>query len=256
MKTLGFIGTGTIVEAFIEGLVASGKTNPIILSPRSEAISKALAERYPQISRAASNAEVADAADIVFLGMRPPQVEDALKGVAFHPGQIVCSFVAGFPVADVASVAPAATVCRVLPLPAIEVCRGPVAHYPRVRDIVDLLAGMGEVVIPSGEEELAAMGAVSGAMSTFMEIQDTLVGWMVNEGTKPDIADTYIRAMFSGLAETAFRSDQPLSELADDHQTKGGLNERTRRLLTDSGWFEKLTEAIETVRKVRREDLV
>ena len=106
MKTLGFIGTGTITTAFVEGLVASGRRNPILISPRSAQRADALAARFETVSRAASNAEVARDSDIVFLAMRPAQVEEALKGIAFRPGQIVCSFVTGLTVPAIGAYAP------------------------------------------------------------------------------------------------------------------------------------------------------
>ena len=51
MKMLGFIGTGAITAAFIEGLVASGRRNPILVSPRSERLSEALGPTEVQLIR-------------------------------------------------------------------------------------------------------------------------------------------------------------------------------------------------------------
>ena len=255
MKKLGFIGTGTISAAFIEGLVASGKNNPILVSPRSREISSELSEKFAQVRRAGSNTEVAEASDIIFLGMRPPQVEEALDGIAFRKEQIVCSFVAGLTTDELRKIVPNAQICRVLPLPAIASGKGPVAHFPAVPEILEILAGMGEVVLPRAETELTAMGAISGVMSTFMQLGDTLKSWLVDSNVETATADIYVRALFVGLADTALHSPLSLLELADDHQTKGGLNERTRQHLLESGWFSEVTNAIEGVQKVRREDL-
>ncbi|MBP1852075.1 NAD(P)-binding domain-containing protein [Rhizobium halophytocola] len=254
-KTLGFIGTGTIAQAFIEGLVASGKTNPVLLSPRSEAVSSSLCEQFPHVRRATSNAEVAEQSEIVFLGMRPPQVEEALEGVSFRSDQIVCSFVAGFLLDDLARVIPQPTLCRVIPLPAIAACEGPVALFPKVPELSELLTGMGELVEPERETDFVAMGAVSGFMSSYYELQGTLLDWMTSRGVAPDTASTYMRALFAGLAQTSLHSDKSFAELAAEHQTKGGLNERTRKGLIEDGWFARATQAIETVQKVRREAL-
>jgi pyrroline-5-carboxylate reductase len=255
LKTLGFIGTGTIASAFVEGLDASGKRNPIVVSPRSESMSRALAERLANVQRASSNAEVAEASDIVFLAMRPAQVEEALHRIAFRSDQIVCSFVTGLSVREVAAIAPAATVCRVLPLPAIAFGKGPVIHFPRVAGIVDLLEGMGEIVLPAVESELVAMAGVSGFMSTFFQLQATLGDWMIGHGVQPGSADTYARAIFSGLAETALRSPKQLADLTGEHETRGGLNERTRRALVEDGWFDRATAVIEAVRQIDRRAL-
>lgn len=97
---VGFIGTGTIAAAVVEGLQSLPDAPDIIVSPRSEGKSLALAARFPKVRRAQSNAEVAEA-DIVFLGMRPMHIEDALAGIAFGPGQIIVSLVAGFGLDDI-----------------------------------------------------------------------------------------------------------------------------------------------------------
>jgi len=255
MIKLGFIGTGTIAAAFIEGLVSSGRRNPILVSPRSQHVARALAARFDTVSLGGSNVAVAEGSDIIFLAMRPAQVEVALRGVVFRPGQIVCSFVTGLSVAELATIAPTASVCRVLPLPAIALGKGPVIHFPRVPEIVSLLSGLGELVMPRHESELVAMGGVSGVMSTVLNLQAALVRWMEGRGVEAASADLYARALFSGLAETALRTPKPLDVLADEHQTKGGLNERTRRCLSESGWFHHVGDALDTVQNISRKEL-
>ena len=48
---LGFIGTGTLSAAVIDGLVhVHGQALSIHVSPRSEATSRALAERYANVT--------------------------------------------------------------------------------------------------------------------------------------------------------------------------------------------------------------
>lgn len=255
MKTLGFIGTGAISAAFIEGLVAAGHRNPILVSPRSVQRSRELAERFESVSRSQSNAEVVRDSDIVFLAMRPAQVEEALQDVEFRQGQILCSFVTGLSVAEIGEIAPGATVCRVLPLPAIAMCRGPVIHYPRIGEIAGLLAGMGQLIVPRTEDELVAMGGVSGFMSTFFELQAGLVQWLEGRDVAEDAAQTYVRAIFSGLSETALRSPQSLTELVSEHETKGGLNERTRKHLLSAGWVDEAFAALDSVQTFSRTDL-
>jgi pyrroline-5-carboxylate reductase len=252
MKTLGFIGTGSIAAAFIEGLVASGRSNPILVSPRSAHRSEELVTRFETVSLTASNAEVAQKSDIVFLAMRPTQVEEALRDVVFRPGQIVCSFVTGLAVSEIGAGAPDAVVCRVLPLPAVAMCKGPIIHYPRVDEIADLISGLGQVIVPRTEHELVVMGGVSGFMSAFFELQTALADWMEERGVSRALAETYARAIFSGLSETALRSSKPLASLASEHETKGGLNERTRKYLLSRGWIEEAIAALDSVQRFSR----
>jgi len=85
---IGFIGTGTISAAVIEGLQSLPDAPEVVVSPRSEATSLALAAKFKRVSRAQSNTEVATA-DIVFLGMRPMHLDEAMAGIDFKTGQIV-----------------------------------------------------------------------------------------------------------------------------------------------------------------------
>ena len=255
MRTLGFVGAGTIASAFIAGLRAAGKQNPVVVSPRSESTSMRLAADVPGVRRAASNAEVVAGSDIVFLAMRPAQVEEALDGIGVRGDRTVCSFVTGLPLRELTSMFPASTVCRVLPLPAIAFGKGPVILFPRVEQVFGLLQGMGSIVLPRDEGELVTMGGVSGAMSTFFEIEATLSRWLVARGVEGAAADLYVRAIFSGLAETALRSPADLAALALEHQTKGGLNQRTRDALLEAGWFGRMVEAIEGVGRLGRQGL-
>lgn len=255
MPTLGFIGTGTIAAAFIEGLMASGQAPEIVVSRRSEAVSARLVERYPNVRRVEANQEVADRSDIVFLGMLPPQIEAALEGVRFREGQIVCSFVTGVTLPQLQQFAPGAAVCRLIPLPMVRVNEGPLLHYPRTPEILELIGGLGEVVIPESEEQLMLIAGVSGTMSTFFELQDGLVRRLVERGTAPSLARNYVCSFFLGLSRTSAHSSDPLPAIARAHETPGGLNERTCRTLREAGWFDEIGEAIEAVRRVPRTSL-
>lgn len=255
MTTIGFIGTGAIAEAFINGLMASGKAPTIRVSPRSAAVADRLAARHPNVTKAPSNAAVALGADIVFLAMGPTQVEEALEGVSFRAGQIVCSFVTGLSLQDLADIAPEATICRVLPLPMVAFNKGPLIHLPQVPEIVELLRDMGELILPESEAELVALGGISGFMSTFFELQHALVGSLERKDVQTADARPYVCSMFAALAETSLRSPVSLEKLADEHETRGGLNERTRSGLKKNGWFDEPLAVIEEVARLRRSGL-
>jgi pyrroline-5-carboxylate reductase len=255
LKKMGFIGVGTIAEAFVNGIMASGKAPEIMLSPRSEVVSARLADRYANVTRATSNIEVARASHIVFLAMRPAQVESALEGVTFRPDQILCSFVTGLMLDDLREIAPAATVCRVLPLPMVAFNKGPLIHVPHVPAVLDVLDGMGDVVLPNDEDELVALGGASGFMSTFFELQNSLSEMLSGKGVSASTSRAYVCSMFAGLAETSLRASETLLELGDEHETRGGLNERTRRALKKEGWFDSPSLAIAEVASIGRKGL-
>lgn len=240
---IGFIGTGTISAAVIEGLQLLPEAPGIVVSPRSEATSLALAGKFRNVSRATSNAEVAKA-DIVFLGVRPVHLDDAMAGIDFGPGQIVASMVAGFGLADIRARWPRATVCRFIPLPGIARGRGPMATYPAVPEIVQLMSPLGDLFVAPDEARIH-FGGLNSFMSSYYELQRALIEVGTGAGLSPTDARGFVVSLLGMLADTAQHTPaQSFGSLVEEHQTKGGLNERVRATLLAEGWFDKPQAAL------------
>ena len=234
---IGFIGTGTISAAVVSGLQSLPNAPDVIVSPRSEAVSEALAARYPKVHRAGSNAEVATA-DIVFLGMRPMHLEEAMAGIDFKAGQIVASMVAGFGLADVQARWPEATVCRFIPLPGIAHGKGPMATYPEVPEIVRLFTPLGDLFVAPDEARIH-FGGLNSFMSSYFELQRALIDVGTRAGISEPDARRFVVSMLGMLADTAQRTPaNAFDQLVEEHQTRGGLNERVRAALVEQGWFD------------------
>ena len=234
---IGFIGTGTISAAVVSGLQSLPEAPEVIVSPRSEAVSEALAARYPKVHRAGSNAEVATA-DIVFLGMRPMHLEEAMAGIDFKAGQIVASMVAGFSLADVQARWPEATVCRFIPLPGIAHGKGPMATYPEVPEIVRLFTPLGDLFVAPDETRIH-FGGLNSFMSSYFELQRALIDVGTRAGIFEPDARRFVVSMLGMLADTAQRTPaNAFDQLVEEHQTRGGLNERVRAALVEQGWFD------------------
>jgi pyrroline-5-carboxylate reductase len=251
---IGFVGTGTISAAMVHGLQTLRPAPRIVVSPRSEVISQGLAARYPNVRRAASNAEAA-AADLVILGMRPLQVEEALGGIVFRADQLVVSLVAGLPLSDVQLLAPLSRVDRAIPMPGIARAEGPIAIYPGQPETIALLSPLGELIVAPSEVSLN-MGGVTGFMSSYFELQDGLIKRAKAAGNSDEDARRYVVSLLSMLATTARTTPANLfDELVTEHQTKGGLNERVRAHLLEVGWFDAPGEAFAAIAKLSRKNL-
>ena len=254
---LGFIGVGTITEAVVTGLQGAPGVASIHLSPRSETVSRRLAATYGNVVREASNAAVVERSDLVVLAVRPDQIDDALQGLTFRSEQIVVSLLAAVPHAEIAArVAPAATVCRMVPLPPITRHKGPILIYPAVAPVIALFDALGEVIVPANETEMRDLACASGFMSSYLELQSALTGWLVGHAVDGDKASRYVRAMLAALSDVAL--DAPTTEtdaLPGDHETKGGLNERVRRRLKEEGWFDAAGRALGALQVLKGGDL-
>lgn len=254
---LGFVGTGTLTEAVVAGLrLSRGDADAIHLSPRSEWVSISLSARFARVTRAESNQQVLDRSEVVFLAFRPQQLDEGLAGLTFRPDHIVASFLAGVSLATIAArVKPAAQVCRVTPLPPIRLRKGPVLIHPEIEPVASVFRDMGTLIAIERESDLQALGFASGMMSMYFELQNAITAWLESRGVAGPVASLYVRAMLDGLAKVALQTpDVQLAELPAEYETKRGLNERARRFLTDSGWFARVAEALDTLEQ--RTDLM
>lgn len=243
---IGFIGTGTLTAAIVQGLRAKSNSPVLHLSPRSETLSLALASEFPNVVREGSNADVVDRSQIVLLGVRPDQLETALQGVAFRPDQTVVSLVATVRCSDVAKlVAPAVRVCRVTPLTTIASRNGPIIAFPSLPEVQALFDGLGEWIAVESEEQVMALGCAAGLVSSFFEVELAVAQWLASRAVAPADASLYVRSLFAAAARNGLEHpDLSLSELVAAHQTAGGLNEHARARLQASGWFEQIDCAL------------
>jgi pyrroline-5-carboxylate reductase len=240
---IGFIGTGTISAAVVEGLQSLPGAPEIVVSPRSEATSLALAARFPKVNRASSNAEAAKA-EMVFLGMRPAQLEAAMAGIDFAAGQIVVSMVAGFSLAEIQARWPKPTVCRLIPMPGVARGIGPITTYPAVAEVVQLMSPLGDLFVVSEESKLG-FGGLNAFMSSYFELQRALIDVGTGAGMSESDARGFVVSLLGMLADTARHTPaQNFGVLVEEHQTKGGLNERVRAALLAEGWFDRPRAAL------------
>jgi len=93
------------------------------------------------------------------------------------------------------------------------------------------------------------LGYVGGMMSLFFEFQNQMVDWLVREGTPEAQALLCVRAMHDGLAAVSLATPPAERHLLPvRHETKGGLNEASRRYLHEVGWFDEVSRAMDVLR--------
>lgn len=84
MEKIGFIGTGSMGSILVEALLASNALSPgrIIVGNRTPAKAELLANRYPGVAVAASNAELARDARLLLLCVKPLEYSQMLDQLA------------------------------------------------------------------------------------------------------------------------------------------------------------------------------
>lgn len=245
---LGIIGTGVIAEALVIGLSTAPNPPDVIVSPRSEAISTRLAADYANVTRAESNQAVIDASDILLLAVRPTQVEETLAGLSIPARRLVVSLVASLTLDALGKLLPNTRLGRLIPLPMIAHHRGPILLYPAIEELVPLLNPLGTLIVARSESEFATFVGPSAFMSSYFALQAGLIAGLTEKAIAPEAARLYIRSLFEALGQTGLaQADAEAAGLIPDHETPGGLNYNTRRLLTEAGWFDKPSQTFTEV---------
>jgi pyrroline-5-carboxylate reductase len=245
---LGFVGTGTIAASIIRGL-GPNFSGAIYVSPRSADVAASLAREFSHVTVASSNQDVLDASEIVVLAIRPQIAKAVLGELQFRSDHQVISLIAAAPL-DVlqAQVAPAIKVTKAVPLPAVAMRRGPTAVYPPDAVTEALFNRMGRAIAVDKAETFDALTAATATMAPYFAFADAIAAWLVDKGLPSEDARQYVAAIFDGLAATA--ESAPASDfltLADEHATKGGLNEQLRKHLADQGAFKSVGTGLDAI---------
>lgn len=247
--TLGFIGTGTITEAMVQGLKASAlAAAPVLLSPRNATVASRLA-RLPGVRVAQDNQQVADGADLLILAIRPQVAEAVLRPLRPRKGQKIISLVAGLDrtrLADWLQTDPA-LICRAVPLPFVAEGRDATPVFPPEPWALALFQALGQALPVENQQEFDLIAALSALMGSYFGLVGTAATWSATHGLPPATARAYLGHLFANLGQVLRESPKDSETLRQDHSTPGGLNEQVWRDFTTAGGDRALTQALDTV---------
>lgn len=272
---IGFIGTGKIANAIVDGIVLRcPQPQPITVSPRGSR-AQTLLQRYPQhVQIAADNQAVLDMSDTIFLALRPriqlayihmlqvhmhvhmPAADAiaALQNLHFTPQTLVVSLMHGISPHAIASAArgvDATAIVRVNPLPACASGHGITALCPPHPSVSELFGRLGAVHPVDTLDELHVLHAASTLMGPLFELMRTASVWAASADGNGSIderaAQRYMSDLLAAIAaEASAETGHPgggFSSLVAQ-QTRGGLNEANIRRLRDAGTFEAVHGAL------------
>lgn len=240
---LGFIGTGTIASAMVEGLGGGA-----VLSPRGAALAAELAGRLPDVTVAETNQAVVDQCDLVVLAVRPQVVEEVVRALRFRPGQKVISLVAATQIEAIKGwIGVDVPVVRAIPLPFVAERRCVTPIHPPDGDVAALFDRLGRAVECRTMAEFDLLAVGSALMGSYFGLLGVAQGWLVEQGLPEPAARSYLSGLFANLGRVAERSAKGFSELQEEYSTKGGLNEQMFRVFDAEGGTEALRTALSQV---------
>lgn len=246
---LGFIGTGTIAAAMVRGLRRAGNAEPIVVSPRNAQLAARLAAELDGVSIAASNQQVVDQCDTVFVAVLPQVVEQVMGELRFEPRHCVVSLVATVSLERLAKLAgPAGQLYRAVPLPFVAIGLGGTLLYPASATLAALFDQLGQALVMRSEADIDILTVASSTMSSAFAAQAAIDAWMVGHGIAPSQSRAYLTQLASGLAASAEQHpEMSLAQLTHDFATPGGLNEQFRRHLDAAGLPEAYSSGLDAL---------
>ncbi len=249
MERIGIIGVGEIGRAIVEGLCDGVEEPPEIhLSPRGARTAAELSERYPNVQVRADNQDVVDRSDVVILAVRPQDHAEALAGLRIGGGSVVVSAMAGIGIDALRrTLGTGAPLVRSIPLPAVRERRSVTVTCPSHPVADALFDRLGGALPVADEAVFSIFSALTATLSTHYAYLATLTAWASRQGIPAEDADRYLRSLFEGAGRALGDGSRSLDQLAGDHETPRGINERIRTTWFDTANSEALTRALDAL---------
>ena len=141
-------------------------------------------------------------------------------------------------------------IVRVIPLPPIEINKGPIIICPPNKSAKNLFKYLGAVIEIKNEKLSYNFWSTSSIMAAYYEILNISSNWLVKKGIKKNIANNYISELFLSLSQDAVnKKSQGFKKLVADSQTPKGLNMQVLKELKKDKFYNKFIKALENINK-------
>lgn len=251
--TLGFIGAGKLAGSVIRGLIRAKYCPPedIIAGEPNETL-RATLEKETGVRVTAENAEVAEQADVILLGVKPTVVLPALKEIADAlSGKLVASLAAGIRLESMEDLS-GARFLRVMTNTPSAIMRGATAFAPGSRTTMEDLAlikkifGAIGVALQVREENIDAVTALAGSGPAFVySVIEALADGGKETGLPAEIALALATQTVLGASQLAAESNLSPEELRLMVITPGGTTAAGLEAMKKHGTSEGLIAAVQ-----------
>jgi pyrroline-5-carboxylate reductase len=254
---LGFIGGGKLAGSVIRGLVrAKYCPAPAILVSEPNDAARRILEQDVGVSGTSKNAEVAEQAEIIFIGVKPAVVLPALAGIAPQlERKLVISLAAGVRISSMEKVA-AAHFMRAMTNTPSAICRAATALARGTRTTNSDLAVARELfsaigaVVEVEEDQIDAVTALSGSGPAFVySVIEALARGGEKMGLAWDVALTLATQTVLGAAQLASETKLSPEELRKMVVTPGGTTAAGLDAMEKMKTSESLIAAVEAAAK-------
>ncbi|WP_253208922.1 NAD(P)-binding domain-containing protein [Streptomyces niphimycinicus] len=249
MDRIGIIGVGEIGRAIVDGLCdGDGEPPEIYLSPRGARAATELSQRYPNVQVCTDNQDVLNRSALVILAVRPQDRAEALAGLRVGSDHVVVSVMTGVAISELRhTLGTDAPVVRAIPLPSARERRSVTVTCPSHPAVDGFFGRLGGTLPVEDEATLNVFQALTATLTSHYWYLATLTSWAARQGIPAEGADRYVRGLFQGVGRALGDDTRSLRQLAGDHETPKGLNERLRTTWFDKDNAEALTKALDAL---------
>jgi pyrroline-5-carboxylate reductase len=257
MYQLGFIGAGKLAGSVIRGLVRAGFCSPqeIIIREPHEQTRMALLDEVG-IALANENTEIAEKAELVFIGVKPGVVLSVIREIGGKiDNKVVISLAAGVQISAMESIAKARFMRAMTNTPSA-ICRAATALARGTRtanedvDLARKIFGAVGVVVEVDEKQIDAVTALAGSAPAFVyKVIEAIAQGGEKMGLASDVALKLANQTVLGAAQLATETKMSPEELIKMVVTPGGTTAAGLDVMKKLGTSESLIAAVEAATK-------
>ncbi len=254
-KQIAFIGSGTMAEAMIKGLlrqelIEAGRI--IAAGPRLER-GQALNELYG-VQYSTDNRAAAKDRDVVILSVKPQVMAHVLPELrgSIHSRALVLSIAAGIPIRMIADGLAHAAVVRAMPNTPAQIGQG-ITVWTATEEVLpeqrqqaeQILGALGEVVNVDDENYLDMATALSGTGPAYVLLfMEAMIDAGVHLGFSRRIAQQLVLQTMQGTVEYARQSPRHPATLRNEVTSPGGTSAEALYHLEKGGLRTVISRAI------------
>ena len=248
---LGFIGTGKISSSIIYGIFNSKlKIKRIYISSRNKNIAKKLTKKFKSVKILKDNQEIIDKSSTVFLAVTPKVGNQILTKLRFAKNKKIISLISTINLNELKKKTKNTQIVRAIPLPPIEINKGPIVICPPNKKVKNFFKHLGSVIEVRSEKLSYKFWSTASIMASFYEILNISSNWLVKKGIRRNIANNYVSELFLSLSQDAvFKRSQGFKKLVQDSQTPNGLNMQVIRELKKDKFYNYFVKALDNANK-------
>ena len=241
---IGIIGTGTIASAIVTGFCKKSTGHTFFLSPRNADKASALALQFSEVEVCATNQEVLDNAEWVFITVQKSAF-DALDELVFREDHKVLNMATEMRLDELKrKTGETKLLAHVCPLPMIAMGFGPLLVYPKTAEVGELFAPISDALYIENINDVMTLQLLTCMMSSYYMLLEEFVKFANSQGVSSDVSIRFVNSLFSALGRRAIETPNcDLVELAHD-MTPGGYNEQAMKELMGNGAIEAWQTAL------------